>query len=97
EQDVQVGVLEEQSAIGGSVRYRFSHAFFRQTLYEELSAPRRIQLHQQVARALEAQYQGRLAEHAAELAEHFANSSDRADLTRAVNYSQRAGQRGIAG
>ena len=58
-----------------SVRYRFTHAFFRQTLYEEMIAPQRLKLHQQVARALEKQYAKRLEEHAAELAEHFSQST----------------------
>jgi hypothetical protein len=49
-----------------------------------------------VARALEAQYAGRLTEHAAELAEHFAHSSDRADLAQAVRYSERAAERALA-
>ena len=92
---VHVGVLEEEAKIG-QVRYRFAHAYFRQTLYEELSAPRRIQLHQQVARALEQQYIGRLEEHAAELAEHFAHSSDATDLAKAVGYGERAAQRAVA-
>ena len=69
-------MLEERS-LPGAVRYRFAHAFFRQTLYEEMIAPRRLRLHQQVARALEAQYATRRDEHAAELAEHFAQSTDR--------------------
>ena len=55
EEAVRVGVLEERS-LPGAVRYRFAHAFFRQTLYEEMIAPRRLRLHQEVARALEAQY-----------------------------------------
>ena len=38
----------------GALGFRFTHAFFRQTLYEEIIAPRRLRLHQQVARALEA-------------------------------------------
>ncbi len=51
------------------MRYRFAHAFFRQTLYEEMIAPRRIRLHQQVAAALERQYATAVStEHAAELA-----------------------------
>jgi hypothetical protein len=33
EEALKIGVLEEQSR-PGSIRYRFAHAFFRQTLYE---------------------------------------------------------------
>ena len=49
---------------------------FSQTLYDEIVAPRRIRLHQQVARAVEDVHRARLDEHAAELAEHYAFSSD---------------------
>jgi len=89
EEALKIGVLEEQSR-PGMIRYRFAHAFFRQTLYEEMSAPRRLRLHQQVARALESQYAGRLDEHASEMAEHFAQSTDPADLGKAVHYSELA-------
>jgi tetratricopeptide (TPR) repeat protein len=91
-----VAVVEERSAPGGTVSYRFTHAFFRQTLYEETIAPRRIRLHQQVARALEAVYGRRLEEHAAELAEHYAYSSDPADLAKAVAYGELAAQRAMS-
>jgi hypothetical protein len=94
EEAVHVGVLEEQSR-PGVIRYRFAHAFFRQTLYEELIAPRRLRLHQQVAAALEKQYARRLDEHAAELAEHFAQSTDRADLAKAVRYGELAAERAM--
>ncbi|KKL50189.1 hypothetical protein LCGC14_2307990, partial [marine sediment metagenome] len=70
EEAIRVAVLEEKSRVG-EIRYRFAHAFFRQTLYEEMIAPRRLRLHQQVARALEEQYAARAEEHATELAEHF--------------------------
>jgi predicted ATPase len=89
---VQLSVLEERSQVG-QVRYRFTHAFFRQTLYEELIAPQRLKLHQQVARALETQYANRLEEHAAELAEHFSHSTDPADLKKAVEYGEMAAKR----
>ncbi len=95
EQATRVAVLEEQTR-PGSIRYRFTHAFFRQTLYEEMSAPRRLRFHQQVARALEAPYAGRLEEHAAELAEHFAQSTDRDDLAKAVHYGELGAQRANA-
>jgi serine/threonine protein kinase/tetratricopeptide (TPR) repeat protein len=91
-QAVQLSVLEERSQLG-VVRYRFTHAFFRQTLYEEMIAPQRLKLHQQVARALEAQYAKRLEEHAAELAEHFSHSTDPTDLKKAVEYGELAAKR----
>ena len=91
---VGAAVVEERAQLGG-VSYRFQHAFFRQTLYEELIAPRRIRLHQQIARALEVQHAQRLDEHAAELAEHFSHSSDPEDLRKAVEYGERAGLRAM--
>jgi serine/threonine protein kinase/tetratricopeptide (TPR) repeat protein len=89
---VRLSILEERSQ-GGLVRYRFTHAFFRQTLYEEIIAPQRLKLHRQVARALETLYATRLKEHAAELAEHFSHSTDPADLTKAVSYGEIAAKR----
>jgi tetratricopeptide (TPR) repeat protein len=89
---VGLSVLEERPQVG-AVRYRFTHAFFRQTLYEEMIAPQRLQLHQQIARTLEKQYQNRLEEHATELAEHFSHSSNAANLKKAVKYGEMAAQR----
>jgi serine/threonine protein kinase/tetratricopeptide (TPR) repeat protein/ribosomal protein L40E len=92
---VRTSVLEERSQLG-SIRYRFTHAFFRQTMYEELIAPRRLKLHQQVARSLEAQYAKRIEEHATELAEHFSQSTDSTDLAKAVHYGEVAAQRAVS-
>jgi tetratricopeptide (TPR) repeat protein len=83
----------EQRESPGTVGFRFTHAFFRQTLYEEIFAPRRIRWHQQVGRALEEVYPRRLEEHAAELAEHFAQSTEATDLDKAVRYGELAAQR----
>jgi hypothetical protein len=82
-----VGIVEERSVVGTTIIYRFGHGFFRQTLYDEILAPRRIRLHQQVAHALEDIHRRRLEEHAAELAEHYAFSSDTSDLSKAVDYA----------
>jgi tetratricopeptide (TPR) repeat protein len=49
-----------------------------------------------VARALEAVYGRRVDEHAAELAEHYSNSSDPQDLQKAVQYGEIAAQRALA-
>jgi DNA-binding CsgD family transcriptional regulator len=81
-------IIEEHSAVGASIIYRFGHAFFRQTLYDEIVAPRRIRLHQQVASALEAIYSRRLDEHADELADHFSFYSDSLNLAKAVQYGE---------
>jgi serine/threonine protein kinase len=104
DEDVLVAALEEALAVAvleertrpGSIRYRFAHAFFREALYEELSAPRRLRQHQLLARALEEQYANRLEEHAAELAEHFSHSTDREDLGKAVHYSELAARRAMS-
>ena len=73
--------------------FRFAHAFFRQTLYEETFAPRRIRMHQQVGRALEEAYTSRLEEHADELAEHFSQSTELEDLEKALKYGEMAARR----
>jgi predicted ATPase len=53
EEAVGAAILEERSARAATITYRFTHAFFQQTLYDEILAPRRMRQHQQVARALE--------------------------------------------
>lgn len=85
-------IVEERQALG-ALAFRFTHAFFRQTLYEELFPSRRLRLHQQVARGLEVIYVRRLEEHASELAEHYAQSTDSADLQKALHYSEVAADR----
>src|SRR4029077_1981782 len=82
-----VGIIEQSKTQGG-VAYRFAHALFRQTLYEEMFAPRRIRLHQRVGRAMEKVFGKRLDEHASEMAEHFAQSTEPEDLTKALRYSE---------
>jgi DNA-binding CsgD family transcriptional regulator len=89
------GIIEERSFVGTTITYQFNHAFFRQTLYDEIVAPRRIRLHQQIARALEEVHGRRLEEHAAELAEHYAFSSDPSDLSKAVEYATLAAERAM--
>jgi hypothetical protein len=93
EEATAAAIIEERSVVGTTITYRFCHAFFRQTLYDETVAPRRIRLHQQVARALEDVNAGRLEEHAAELAEHYAFSSDTSDLVKAVHHGEVAARR----
>jgi len=92
EEAMRVSLIEEMKG-GREARYRFTHAFFRQTLYEEMIAPRRLRMHNEVAKALEQHYERRLEEHAAELAEHFSHSSTEDDLRKAVEYGELAAAR----
>ena len=89
-------VVEEQTSAGAGVSFRFAHAFFRQTLYDETFTPRRIRLHQQVGQALESVHSARLEEHAAELTEHFAQSTERDDLQKALSYGEMASDRAMS-
>jgi hypothetical protein len=95
-EEAQERAIIEQRQMLGAVGFRFTHAFFRQTLYEEIFAPRRIRIHQQVGRAMEEVHARRLEEHATELAEHFAQSTEGADLTKAVTYARLAASRAMS-
>ena len=96
EEAKSVAVVEEHLAVGAVTTFSFNHALFRQTLYEENFAPRRIRLHQLIGSAIEQVHANRLEEHAGELAEHFANSSDPRDLEKALRYAEMAAKGAVA-
>ncbi len=83
-------VGEPQEAHG---RFAFTHALIRETLYGELSSPRRVRLHSRLAEALELLAQERaLPPRLAELAYHFTQSASAGSIDKAVEYSTRAGE-----
>jgi DNA-binding CsgD family transcriptional regulator/tetratricopeptide (TPR) repeat protein len=90
EQAQKYAIVEELGLSGGSLLFRFCHAFFRQALYEEIFAARRVRLHQRVARMLEEAHADHLDRHASELADHFARSPDPADLAKSILYGEMA-------
>ncbi|MEY2420094.1 MAG: hypothetical protein QOI95_161 [Acidimicrobiaceae bacterium] len=72
--------------------YTFSHGLVRETLYDELSLPRRQRLHLVAAKAIESSYPAdRLAEHVGALAVHQRQAGAAADPASAVAWSVRAG------
>ena len=103
-EDLLLAVLDEAVAASllaevpnGAVHYRFSHALVRATLYDELSAARRVSLHRRVAEAVEAVHAGDLDSQLPALAHHWARASaPAAETTRAVHYATRAGDRALA-
>lgn len=83
-------ILEEHIKVGADVSYRFGHDFYRKTIYEEMVAPERNDIHKQVAQFLEEVYAANREEHAVELTEHFSHSSNPFDLSKAVTYGEMA-------
>jgi DNA-binding winged helix-turn-helix (wHTH) protein/predicted ATPase len=71
-----------------SGRYRFTHALYRQVLYEGLGTARRGQLHRRIGVRLEVGYGAQACELAAQLAVHFERGGE---LPRAVHYWEQAG------
>ncbi|MGH9037986.1 MAG: ATP-binding protein, partial [Acidimicrobiia bacterium] len=98
-EDTVVATLEEavsarlvREVPGPAPSYRFSHALVRGTLYDELSAARRVAVHRKLADAIEIVHAGRLDEHLPALAYHYAQASvPAAEPGKAVEYARRAG------
>jgi ATP/maltotriose-dependent transcriptional regulator MalT len=89
EEALQAHVIECLPASG---HYRFAHALFRETLYEEIAPPRRSRLHLQVAQAIEQVHGGDLARHLPALAYHSWAALPGGDATRATDYARRAAE-----
>jgi class 3 adenylate cyclase/tetratricopeptide (TPR) repeat protein len=100
-EEALLGALEEAGKArllseASATRFRFSHALVRATLYESLTAARKVALHRKVAEAIETVHQGALDDHLPALAHHWARvSAPAADTARAVEYATRAGDRAL--
>ncbi|MGH9004835.1 MAG: hypothetical protein ACRDYV_17065, partial [Acidimicrobiia bacterium] len=81
----------------GGGRYRFAHSLVRDTVYDGLSALRRVALHRRVAEAVEVVHGHRLDDHLPALAHHWGLASAPAThALRAARYAARAGDRALA-
>ncbi len=80
---------------GSPGRYQFTHGLIQETLVEELSTVRRVQLHARIAKALEALYGADTETHAAQLAHHFAEAMTVTGTEKVVRYSRLAGERAL--
>ena len=94
EEALSARVIEElPHAVG---RYQFTHALLQQTLYEEPSTTRRVQLHAPIAEALEALYGVDADAHATELAYHYAEAEAVTGTEKLAHYSKAAGEQALA-
>nr|WP_311527941.1 AAA family ATPase [uncultured Ralstonia sp.] len=73
--------------------YHFAHALFRETLYDEIPAPRRSRLHLKLARAIEMIHGDDPEPHLPALAYHHWAALPGGDAALAVDYAQRAARR----
>ena len=98
DEDAVIGALEEAlgarlvlEAREGSL-FAFTHALVRETLYRELSAPRRQRIHARAARTIEesATFEG--DSRAAALALHYRLAGTAADPAKGIAYSLEAGE-----
>jgi DNA-binding SARP family transcriptional activator len=90
EEALAARLVDEATASPG--HFRFAHPLIRETLEAELSSARRVRLHCRIATALESLYGASAADHAAELAYHFAEAETVVGPDKVVHYCRLAGE-----
>lgn len=84
------------SVLTGNLRYRFAHDLIRATIYVDVPAAKRIELHWQIAQTLERINQADLTAHFAEIAHHYRESVAVGSPAKAIDYSIQAGEAALA-
>ncbi|MDP9068263.1 MAG: AAA family ATPase [Actinomycetota bacterium] len=92
-QAVSAEVISETSALG---RYAFTHILIRETLYEDLTAAKRMRLHRTVAETLEAFYGSALESRLPELAHHWFKSAQAGDAAKTMKYAVQAAEHAMS-
>jgi DNA-binding winged helix-turn-helix (wHTH) protein/tetratricopeptide (TPR) repeat protein len=95
EEATRAQLVRESQEVSG--RFEFMHALIRETLYNELSSPRRVRLHRRVADAIERLTQNMPNPPLAELAYHFSQAASAGAVDKAIDYATRAGDRAADG
>ncbi len=91
---VRAGILtEDPGALG---EYAFAHDLVRETLYDDLPAGRRLELHRTAGDVLEHVFRDDLGPHLAAIAHHLTRAAALDDGRRAVEYSMLAADRAVA-
>ena len=90
---VDAEVISETSALG---RYSFTHILIRETLYEDLTAAKRMRLHRTVAETLEGSYAAPLEPKLPELAHHWFKSAQAGDAAKTMRYAIQAAEHAMS-
>ncbi len=88
---MSAGVLSHVPGVGDHIR--FAHVLIRDTLYEGVTAARRVKLHRLVVDALTDLYGDEPGPHLSELAHHSVAGKD---FVRGAEFARRAGDRALA-
>lgn len=90
EAPVRLELLEEAGTLG---RYSFAHILIRETLYEDLTAAKRMRLHRRTAETLEELHKDDVSSVLPELAHHWFKAGHAGDLIRTVERTMQAAQK----
>lgn len=102
--DWTIDALEEAEAVriigsvegsGPAVRFRFTHALVRDSLYAALPASRRVRLHLQVGTAMEQAHEALTDARLSELAHHFVQAASISPPAKVLRHIQRAAQQAV--
>ncbi|MCA1844709.1 MAG: protein kinase, partial [Actinobacteria bacterium] len=95
EEAVDARLIVEVPASQGQGAYAFAQPVVSQTLYEELSVPRRQRLHRDAAHAIEAVHSGNLSPNLGALSYHYSRAGP-AETGRAIECGIAAGEAALA-
>lgn len=92
-QAVDAEVIAETSALG---RYAFAHILIRETLYEDLTAAKRMRLHRTAAETFEESYADVLDVKLPELAHHWFKAAQAGDAAKTMSYAVQAADQALS-
>jgi len=93
EEALKSGLIEQMFSVRG--RYRFKHALFPETLYDDLPSSRRLELHGQIAEAIEDLHGSDLEPDLPLLAHHYLRTLPAQNSEKAIEYASRAADRAV--
>ena len=89
----RAGLTEATAGLFGY--FQFAHAMIRETLIDELSLNRQVQMHARIGQALETLYGEERGAHATELLHHFASAQSLTGVDKVIEYALVGGEQAL--